>query len=201
MGAQHASGHLATLSFDLRLRYMLADRAAYGLDDVVAIPTVDELVLHAGELPRIADLTLALPDRAIYFGPSRTLASRVFLALVRARLAIDPRWDPLFPTRLGLSEGDVLEAARALEEPRRSAALVAALTRDRYGDEATFGILCQLPSVAPALVPFVLGKDCWGSLPVPKRIRRLRSSARRTRRSARRSTPRSRGDPPSRPSR
>ena len=174
MGAQRASEYLATLPFDQRLQYMLADRAAYGLDEVVAMPTVDELVSHGGELPRIADLTLALPDRAIYFGPSRTLASRVFLALVRARLPIDPRWDALFPTRLGSSVVDVIEAARALPEPRRSAALVAALTRDRYGDEATFVILSQLPSVAPALVPFVLGEDCWGSLPVPKRIRRLK---------------------------
>jgi len=172
--AKPASEFLASLPFELRVGYALADRRAYGLDDVVAVPSEDELAQHPRQLTDIADRVLALLDRSEYFGPSRTFASRVFLALVGTGTALDPRWDPLFPTRLGSSTAQMNLAARALPEPRRSTCLVSALTRDRYGDEATFEILASLPSVAAALVPFVLGQDCWGSLPVPKRIRRLK---------------------------
>jgi hypothetical protein len=83
-------------------------------------------------------------------GPHRSmLAMLVFVALARAGIAIEQRWERLFPNLDGVSDAIVVECACALPADRRDAVLVEEIKRSLSMD-AALRILAKFPSTEVA---------------------------------------------------
>ncbi|MEO8878428.1 MAG: hypothetical protein ABI461_22750, partial [Polyangiaceae bacterium] len=85
---------------------------------------VSKMGTEGGEWAKVyADAYLAAGKRS---GPDSWL---IFMALVRAQIPIEPRWDALLPLGFGVYDELVRECVAAIPEERRAAAILAALPR------------------------------------------------------------------------
>jgi hypothetical protein len=106
-------------------------------------------------------------------GPHRSMLSMlVFLALARAKVPIEQRWERLFPNLFGVPDAILVECADALPESRREAVLIDEIKRS-LSDEAVIAILDKHPS--GEVVRALLAKQEPGS----KRWKRLGSALRK----------------------
>jgi hypothetical protein len=117
--------------------------------------------------PAFADRLLAIAGRI-----DTSLRYLVFLALVRAKVPIEPRWDVLLP--VGNDDKRMIECARALPEPRRAMAASAALANDSSGYTIDYGLalLAAFPSKELTEGIWTIGEN--GRLPVSELVKALK---------------------------
>lgn len=102
----------------------------------------------------------------------------IFMALIRARIPIEPRWDALFPLGFGAHHECLIECIAAVPEERRVAAILGAYYREPLTTsvKAVFDLLPIVPD--PAIAQLVLRSIPLMSEPENIVIRRLKDAAR-----------------------
>ena len=106
--------------------------------------------------PRFADRLLELEPRY----RNEDVRWPVFLALVRAKVAIEPRWDELLPLGFGVYAKLTEECIRAIPEERRDRAIAAALDyQSLYLAEVGVPLLAKFPSLVLAQKILAEGLD------------------------------------------
>jgi hypothetical protein len=143
--------------------------SSYGLDhDCFAPRRLFPKLRGAGKKWAIAyaDHLAAQPGRV-----DEELRYLVFLTLVRSRVPIRPEWDVLFP--VGLNDGWSIECGRAMPEPRRARAIVAALEKhiSAYTVDYALALLKKFPSAELTQGVYELGKK--GRLPHTEAVKAL----------------------------